>query len=745
MTDVDIGTGEDEEQVPQRKPFLPVLIIPGFMSSGLYVKESGAKPSWEDKRIWLNLGSLGFQAMHFGGDMRLASASPSNDTVKKDEGYEMRSLWLQHMALKQDMKTEKDGIQVRNITGLAGVDYLTPGALTSHVSYVFGPVIQALQAVGYVEGQNLDASPYDWRVPPHVLEDRDQYFSRTMVQVVDLYEKNKNTPVVLLGHSLGTKTAHYFLNFAKEKAGRGWIDKYVHTYMPVGAPHLGAPKALRSIVSGDKMGLETFLSSAEALVMGRSFGSGPFLLPKEMPPDATSTVFIRNDGSIEVAISTNIDTEVFLKDRIQGHKPSKVKLIISFDGTSVSMPFVPINQDGTVKFEGTFIFRTPSNGPTPDSTLAVLLCEPGLGRARKSQRTIRGTNEPRRTIWSGWADCWRNKFKCYNICCFFCIILSLTAKTLLYIIYWVACKSAMFTADELSKAAGGSSVVAAGKMSQIRRCVGSGENGVAFEVDLVSERDGKRWFGRKRKTTVTANVKWIPPSKSTQYKNDKCSYLCQQPKLGRVLPEIKNKKKGWGKYEARPGYDILALERCHPVMESVRNDYDNDSLDPRKRCASDAPPVRRVKAIYGINLPTEVGAVYKRVKGVVERPDKVLNLFTLDTGARLESRVVDGYIIEGGIVKETDETKQLVKKPTGNDGSKSQYVSVCGDGTVPYWSLQHARTWASDCDVSIVEIDKAEHREILADKRFHEVLCDYVCEKVDVDVESGDGEDDLSA
>ena len=48
------------------------------------------------------------------------------------------------------------------------------------------------------------------------------------------------------------------------------------------------------------------------------------------------------------------------------------------------------------------------------------------------------------------------------------------------------------------------------------------------------------------------------------------------------------------------------------------------------------------------------------------------------------------------------------------------------DGKVPYWSLQRVWTWENECQVSIEELDEADDREILADKRFHEVLIDYV-------------------
>lgn len=146
---------------------------------------------------------------------------------------------------------------MRAMSGLAGVDYLTPNnPLTQLVSYVFGPVIKALVRVGYEDGLNLDAAPYDWRLTPAELERRDGYFTRTMAQVERLYESNGRTPVVLVCHSLGTRVGHYLCDFA----GREWCDRHVHTYMPVGAPHLGAPKALRGNITGDAMVSCSFFS-----------------------------------------------------------------------------------------------------------------------------------------------------------------------------------------------------------------------------------------------------------------------------------------------------------------------------------------------------------------------------------------------------------------------------------------------------------------------------------------------------
>lgn len=53
---------------------------------------------------------------------------------------------------------------------------------------------------------------------------------------------------------------------------------FLRPFQPVGGPHLGANKACRGMISGDKMGLESFLNDEEGLSLGRSFGSGAWLV-----------------------------------------------------------------------------------------------------------------------------------------------------------------------------------------------------------------------------------------------------------------------------------------------------------------------------------------------------------------------------------------------------------------------------------------------------------------------------------
>jgi len=87
---------------------------------------------------------------------------------------------------------------------------------------------------------------------------------------------------------MGNRTFQYFLNWVKDgngppaetgEQGQDWIDRFIYSFIAVGPPFLGAPKALRSTASGDRLGLEGFLSEQEGLTFGRTIGTGAFLYP----------------------------------------------------------------------------------------------------------------------------------------------------------------------------------------------------------------------------------------------------------------------------------------------------------------------------------------------------------------------------------------------------------------------------------------------------------------------------------
>ena len=57
---------------------------------------------------------------------------------------------------------------------------LSKNMAAEHGTWVFGPVIDMLETVGYVPGKSIRAFPYDWRCPPCKLQERDGYFTGAM-------------------------------------------------------------------------------------------------------------------------------------------------------------------------------------------------------------------------------------------------------------------------------------------------------------------------------------------------------------------------------------------------------------------------------------------------------------------------------------------------------------------------------------------------------------------------------------
>lgn len=790
----------------RRKPHLPVLIVPGFMSSGLKIVHSKLEPSWEDKRLWLNLVSLGMGDFFTGstaekmrrlaareskedddddddqyddnddggGDMvndtehnsprnnRRASALRARETsaaffrsnrkLSAEDAKQMeqeaadqhlavhRSKWLSHMGLLDDMKSEHPDVQVRAMEGLAGVDYLTPGTLTNHLSYVFGPVITALKKVGYEEGVNLDAVPYDWRLPPSELEKRDQYFTKTMRKIEEMYETNGGMPVVLVCHSLGTKTGHYLLDFAHAK-DKKWCNKYVHTYMPVGAPHLGAPKAMRGSITGDKMGLEAFLKDHQALAMGRTFGSTPWLIPSVLPGFAPSTVYCRREGAFEIHIKSTINVGPLLDDRIE--LPEKLELMLRYGKKILKTNFSQI-VDNEVTFEGRFTFATGPDGPfakqcckcccvccklrcaccacCSDNNLIVYLGEPGLRVARGTKKGAetrkKCCSENNKLIWlkviTGWYV-----VKWFFIACG-------------YLVYFFYYRGWIKLGDLINRAADRTSLLAASEPIKMEEFVGD-IDGHTVDIELRNDFRKSRCCQKAMPVipAITINVRWIPPEMESNSDSKRCQ-VAELP-VGSTLRQIGelsaiHDKEEW-EYDACSGRGILRKEGFDKALKCVSNVYDVDPLEPRN--GQKAPPVKNIKAVYGINLPTEVGAVYRRRKAVVEKKNKVVSMYKLDRHAK--GHLNDGLVLEDGILKETPNTPQTLCGPTNFRSSAlaKEMVRCSGDGTVPYWSLQHVQTWGRQCNVSVTELDGAEHREILNDKRFHQTLIDYVTTKED--------------
>jgi len=253
-------------------PNLPIVVVPGFASSGLEVIE-GHKP-WVGDRVWIALNKIGIQ--NFKRKFDIGRKKNAYDTIE----FGTKNIWIKHLCLDpNDCRSDPPGIKVRAIQGKEAVTYLDPGLLTGSLSYVMGPLVENLESLGYTDGVNIMTAPYDWRLPYYYLEERDGYFTWLMNSIENMVEREKK-PVVILGHSMGNRIIQYFCLWTVKKTGsRKWLDDHIHTFVAVGAPFLGSSKCVRGMISGDRFGMDLLLSSREAKAFGRTLGSVPALLP----------------------------------------------------------------------------------------------------------------------------------------------------------------------------------------------------------------------------------------------------------------------------------------------------------------------------------------------------------------------------------------------------------------------------------------------------------------------------------
>lgn len=610
--------------------------------------------------------------------------------------------------------------------------------MTESASYVFGPVLKLLKAHGYTEGVNLDAVPYDWRVPPTVLESRDGYFTNTMRTIEGLYRESNNLPVVLLCHSMGCKTGHYLLNFVLHRLGAAdggaWIDRHIHSYVPVGGPHLGAPKSVRGQIDGDKMGLEAFLEKDEGVLLGRSFGSVPWLFPLDaaagvgaMPapaavprPPPIPAVILRREAKLLITLPAQcLQLKEFINNR---QRPAELRLAVQVGSdVVVRTDFASVADGVQVTFkESTWLVASP---PTNEQTISLypyvqlLLEEPGTGSAQEAQRGICTFD----IFWPLRCLCclirWTLCFPCAFLWKFGSCVIRGTKKGV----------------DKTASLLGGSRVI--GESRQIDWSKGirrtdskaqdhGGETGSPYyeiHTKISATKDkGSGFFllRRSKPLRLTIKAKWEPhtlPMTASALVCPSDKRLKKERKFLRRAEEMP--------YLSSDSRQLLMLEGLTTATKLIDDTYGRDPLGPLSLSAWQPPPVKNVVAIYGVNLPTEVSCAYRRnpLVRIATTGDRALaQFFLLDKGAALTTQGGAAYVVEDGVISETRNTPQHVI-------GEAHARKISGDGTVPYWSLQHCRAWHSAaCDVTVHEIDGAEHRAILNDPRFHRCLLEEV-------------------
>ena len=559
-----------------------------------------------------------------------------------------------------------------------------------------------------------------WRLAPSINEKRDGYLTKMIARIERMYEENNKLPILLVCHSMGAKMGHYFLNFAKKEKGQKWLDKYIHTYMPVGAPHGGVGCAVRTGITGK--GLDAMVDAlvgnvSDGLQMYRRWSCGNWLMPRMLPEGVFPTCILRREGELGVTLTSKIEVGMLFANR---EKPAKeLRLVVNFRNEvyaySAYEPLI-INestdnqQSMTVSFNETFYLPVPFLGKRKElGELNFYLEEPGgrvfLNKTRFGKLLQDAT---------AWARCFKKKV---SAC------LRKFAKTM----------GTNLRVAENDRPLKLRVSDFEGKMSRESESLALGKHVLDRNVGIVDCMGNSQSIG-----SISLKLSYSPPPKSTGTTISKTPIAmvsANTPKPPIVSNVNASNTMTFNKvqYDVMNGTDMFKADGfVGNMFDLVENVYEGDPLGPQTISALDAPPVNCVRSIYGINIPTEAGAIYRKVPVVTIGDNQADCRYELDATARF--RLLSGehaynsnlwtHKIDGGIVYETPRTLQKIPGQT-------KQRRCCGDGTVPYWNMVHALSWKDKIDVLTVdELSGAAHRAIVADKRFFALLKRY-CKVID--------------
>uniref|UniRef100_A0A4W4GB54 Phosphatidylcholine-sterol acyltransferase n=1 Tax=Electrophorus electricus TaxID=8005 RepID=A0A4W4GB54_ELEEL len=180
--------------------------------------------------------------------------------------------WIDNMRIVYNRTTRRTsnapGVEVR-VPGF-GETYTVEFLDTNKLAGYFHTMVQHLVNIGYERNKTIRAAPYDWRIAPN---EQGEYFSDLKNLVEEMHDEYKQ-PVYLLGHSMGSNYILYFLN----QQSQAWKDRYIKSFISLGAPWGGAVKSLRVLATGENDGIP-LVSTIKIREEQRMTTTNPWLLP----------------------------------------------------------------------------------------------------------------------------------------------------------------------------------------------------------------------------------------------------------------------------------------------------------------------------------------------------------------------------------------------------------------------------------------------------------------------------------
>jgi hypothetical protein len=140
------------------------------------------------------------------------------------------------MVLDPYNQTDHPECKSRPDSGLSAITELDPGYITGPLSTVWKEWLKWCVEFG-IEANAIVAVPYDWRLSPTKLEERDLYFHKLKL-TFETALKLRGGPSIVFAHSMGNNVFRYFLEWLRleiaPKHYLKWLDQHIHAYFAVG-------------------------------------------------------------------------------------------------------------------------------------------------------------------------------------------------------------------------------------------------------------------------------------------------------------------------------------------------------------------------------------------------------------------------------------------------------------------------------------------------------------------------------
>lgn len=125
---------------------------------------------------------------------------------------------------------------------------------------------------GYTRGENIHGAPYDFR---RAANEHGEYFTQVKGLIEETFERNNQTQVVLVCHSMGSIMMHYFL----QQQTPAWKEKHIRALVSVAGVWGGTARALKVFAVGDN--LDSWFLNSKNLLWERTNPSLAWLMPQQ--------------------------------------------------------------------------------------------------------------------------------------------------------------------------------------------------------------------------------------------------------------------------------------------------------------------------------------------------------------------------------------------------------------------------------------------------------------------------------